>query len=174
VILVVIGAIIGSVICAFGGMFIGVMIGFIPAMVFERYDLTNSIRSIMTGIGAVVGILGGGVLGSYNADSKISSEIGIGIVIWIIFMVLAIWWAYKHYKNSYSKWNWSTNILSLLSAGLGISFGIISIVGFLNPYILFALTGTSLPALSMLFYPPLQRRKLIAKYRQSEESLIKP
>jgi hypothetical protein len=26
----------------------------------------------------------------------------------------------------------------------------------------------------MLLYPPLKRRKLIAKYRQSEESLIKP
>jgi hypothetical protein len=39
---------------------------------------------------------------------------------------------------------------------------------------LLALNGTSLPALFMLVYPPLKRRKLIAKYRQSEESLIKP
>jgi hypothetical protein len=44
----------------------------------------------------------------------------------------------------------------------------------LNPFILLALTGTSLPALSMLLYSPLKQRKLIAKYRQSEESLIKP
>ncbi|WP_190240802.1 hypothetical protein [Nostoc sp. 'Peltigera membranacea cyanobiont' 210A] len=48
------------------------------------------------------------------------------------------------------------------------------IAGFLNPFILLALTGTSLPTLSMLLYSPLKTRKLITKYRQSEESLIKP
>jgi hypothetical protein len=47
------------------------------------------------------------------------------------------------------------------------------IIGF-NSFILLALTGTGLPTLFMLLYPPLKRRKLIAKYRQSEESLIKP
>ncbi|MFO0055107.1 MAG: serine/threonine protein kinase [Dolichospermum sp.] len=174
VISVVIRSVIGSVICAFGGMFIGLMIGFIPAMVFDRYDLDEIITSIMTGIGAVVGILGGGVLGSYNADSKISSEIGIGIVIWIVFMILALWLTYRNLHDE----NWHNKILSLLSAGLGSSFGIIygiiSIFGFLNPYILLALTGTGLPLSVMLLYPPLKRRKLIAKYRQSEKSLIKP
>jgi hypothetical protein len=72
--------------------------------------------------------------------------------------------------------NLFTNILILLilsSIGLGISVGTGIIIGF-NSFILLALTGTSLPALFMLVYPPLQRRKLIAKYRQSEESLIKP
>jgi serine/threonine protein kinase len=64
-------------------------------------------------------------------------------------------------------------ILVLLILGLGISVGTGIIIGF-NTFILLALTGTSLPALSMLLYPPLKRRKLIAKYRQSEESLIKP
>ena len=64
-------------------------------------------------------------------------------------------------------------LLILLILGLGISVGTGIIIGF-NSFILLALTGTSLPALFMLVYPPLQRRKLIAKYRQSEESLIKP
>jgi len=63
--------------------------------------------------------------------------------------------------------------LILLILGLGISVGTGIIIGF-NSFILLALNGTSLPALSMLLYPPLKRRKLIAKYRQSEESLIKP
>ncbi|MBD2692787.1 serine/threonine protein kinase, partial [Anabaena catenula FACHB-362] len=67
-----------------------------------------------------------------------------------------------------------TAVLILLVLGFGISVGTGIIIGFLNPFILLALTGTSLPTLSMLLYPPLKRRKLIAKYRQSEESLIKP
>ncbi|MTJ23369.1 serine/threonine protein kinase [Dolichospermum sp. UHCC 0352] len=69
--------------------------------------------------------------------------------------------------------NLFTSILILLILGLGISVGTGIIIDF-NTFILLALTGTSLPALSMLLYPPLKRRKLIAKYRQSEESLIKP
>ncbi|QYX31787.1 serine/threonine protein kinase [Sphaerospermopsis torques-reginae] len=67
-----------------------------------------------------------------------------------------------------------TIVLMLLLLGFGITVGTGIIIGFLNPFILLALTGTGLPALSMLLYPPLKRRKLIAKYRQSEESLIKP
>ncbi|MDB9497851.1 serine/threonine protein kinase, partial [Nodularia spumigena CS-336/02] len=64
--------------------------------------------------------------------------------------------------------------LLLFTAGLGISGGIGCIVGLLNPYILLALSGTGLPLATMLLYPPLQRRRLIAKYRKSEERLIKP
>jgi hypothetical protein len=79
-----------------------------------------------------------------------------------------------NYGNEYEEWKWSKFVLYLLTAGLGNSLGILYIAGLTNPYILVALTGTSLPALSMLVYPPLKRRKLIAKYRQSEESLIKP
>ncbi|MDB9372029.1 hypothetical protein [Nodularia sphaerocarpa] len=62
----------------------------------------------------------------------------------------------------------------LVTAGLGIRCGIGFMVGLQNPYILLALSGTGLPLASMLLYPPLQRRKLIAKYRKSEEHLIKP
>ncbi|MBD2694226.1 serine/threonine protein kinase, partial [Anabaena catenula FACHB-362] len=64
--------------------------------------------------------------------------------------------------------------LLLLVTGFGASAGIGIIIGFLNPLILLALTGTSLPTLAMLFYSPISHRQLIAKYRQSEESLIKP
>ncbi|WP_335085329.1 hypothetical protein [Nostoc sp.] len=67
-----------------------------------------------------------------------------------------------------------TTVLILLTLGFGASAGTGIIMGFLNQFILLALTGTSLPALSMLLYSPLKRRRLITKYRQSEESLIKP
>jgi hypothetical protein len=66
-----------------------------------------------------------------------------------------------------------TTKLTLPVSGLGISVGAGIIIGF-NTFILLALTGTGLTTLFMLLYPPLKRRKLIAKYRQSEKSLIKP
>lgn len=66
-----------------------------------------------------------------------------------------------------------TTKLTLPVSGLGISVGSGIIIGF-NSFILLALTGTGLTTLFMLLYLPLKRRKLIAKYRQSEKSLIKP
>jgi hypothetical protein len=67
-----------------------------------------------------------------------------------------------------------TTVLILLTLGLGATVGTGIIASFLNPFILLALTGTSLPTLSMLLYSPLTTRKLITKYRDSEEYLIKP
>ncbi|WP_414550593.1 protein kinase domain-containing protein [Anabaena sp. CCY 0017] len=64
--------------------------------------------------------------------------------------------------------------LLLLTAGLGISFGIGVIFGVFNPYIFLAIAGTGLPLATMLLYPRFERRKLIAQYRQSENRLIKP
>jgi serine/threonine protein kinase len=61
-----------------------------------------------------------------------------------------------------------------LTVGLGVSFAGGTITSFLNPSILLALTGTSLPLCAMLLYPPLKHRQLIANYRKSEAKLIKP
>jgi serine/threonine protein kinase len=65
-------------------------------------------------------------------------------------------------------------LLILLTLGFGASLGTAIIAGFFKPLILLAPTVTGLPMLLMLLYPPLKRRRLIAKYRQSEEYLIKP
>ena len=123
-------------------------------------------------IRAVIGMMVIGIIGGF-----IGGYIGL-----VIGAVIGGLWSggysvlYDVYDNFYQfeKWKRSEFVLYLLTAGLGNSLGILYIAGLTNPYILFALTGTSLPALSMLLYPPLKRRKLIAKYRQSEESLIKP
>ena len=61
-----------------------------------------------------------------------------------------------------------------LTAGLGISLGVWSQLGALNLYVLATLLGTGLPLAGMILYGALQRRQLIAKYRQSEQHLIKP
>ncbi|OBQ01525.1 MAG: serine/threonine protein kinase [Anabaena sp. LE011-02] len=98
----------------------------------------------------------------------VTGSVSMGVV-----MAMAVTMAVDMAKEAK---NLFTNILILLilsSIGLGISVGTGIIIGF-NTFILLALTGTGLPALFMLLYPPLKRRKLIAKYRQSEESLIKP
>lgn len=64
--------------------------------------------------------------------------------------------------------------VSLLSAALGISLGIGLKWGFGNQLVMSALIGTSLPLTMMIFYPPLERARRIAKYRKFEEHLIKP
>jgi len=58
--------------------------------------------------------------------------------------------------------------------GLGISLGISFTVGLLNPLIILALAGTGLPLATIIFYPILNRRRIIAKYQQSQQHLIKP
>ncbi|MBW4614112.1 MAG: protein kinase [Desmonostoc vinosum HA7617-LM4] len=144
-------------------------------------------RVIMAMIGVVIGLLfgalGGMIIGTFIMIIPIVLGISYDIVDNIPKIVGAIGaivgLGYGFIKgltidNDCKKWNWFRIILYLLTAGLGTSFGIICIVGLANPYILFLLAGTGLPLFIYLLYSPLKRRKLIAKYRKSEESLIKP
>jgi serine/threonine protein kinase len=94
-------------------------------------------------------------------------SVAVGLAVSVAVSV-PVFWAVDFAVESF------TTVLMLLVLGFGISVGTGIMISFLNPFILLALTGTGLPALSMLLYPPLKQRKLIAKYRQSEESLIKP
>ncbi|MEH2364570.1 serine/threonine protein kinase [Nostoc sp.] len=108
---------------------------------------------------AVGGVVGGAV-GS-AVGSAVSSA-----VYWVV--ARATDWVINLAEDSF------TTVLILLTLGFGASVGTGIIASFLNPLILLALTVTSLPLLSMLLYSPLKRRRLITKYRQYEESLIKP
>ncbi|MFN5064541.1 MAG: serine/threonine protein kinase [Aphanizomenon sp.] len=125
------------------------------------------------GVGCAMAV---GRLGMAVVDVAVGWVVAVAVTVGVltaISMVMAVTLAVDMAKEAK---NLFTNILILLilsSIGLGISVATGIIIGF-NTFILLALTGTSLPALFMLVYPPLQRRKLIAKYRQSEESLIKP
>lgn len=64
--------------------------------------------------------------------------------------------------------------VSLLSAALGVSLGIGLKLGFLNQLVMSAIISTSLPLLSMIIYPPLERAKRLNRYRKLEGNLIKP
>ena len=128
------------------------------------------IVAVAVAVAVAVGLAVGGAVGM-----AVGLAVG-GAVYMAVYMAvgMAVYMAVSMaaYMAEEAK-NLFTNILILLILGLGISVGTGTIIGF-NSFILLALNGTSLPALFMLLYPPLKRRKLIAKYRQSEESLIKP
>ncbi|WP_292786000.1 hypothetical protein [Nostoc sp. NMS9] len=125
-------------------------------------------------VGWAVGwAVGGAVISAGSLSSAVISAVGwavawavSGAVGWAV--VWAVEWVIDLAEDLF------TTVLILLILGFGASVGTGIIAGFLNPFILLALTATSLPALSMLVYSPLKRRRLIAKYRKSEESLIKP
>lgn len=124
--------------------------------------------------GAVAGAIGSGAVGVAVGGAvgrAVYRAVGGAVAMAVGW---AVGWAVGRAEDMAKEAkNLFTSILILLILGLGISVGTGIIIGF-NTFILLALNGTSLPALFMLVYPPLKRRKLIAKYRQSEESLIKP
>ncbi|MBD2452666.1 protein kinase [Nostoc sp. FACHB-87] len=146
----VIGAGIGLVSGAIVALCAGGFIVVVPMVFGANYDVVNNIFRIMGIIGSVVGLVYGGFLG------------------------FVVWGKDDIQSNKDKKFYWSRAILYLLTAVLGTSFGIIVIIGFVTPYSPIALTGIGLPLISLLLYPPLKRRRLITKYRQSEESLIEP
>jgi len=62
----------------------------------------------------------------------------------------------------------------LLTVGLGISSSLPLTLGIWNPLVLSAVLGTGLPLAGMIFYPPVKRARLMTKYRQSAQHLIRP
>ncbi|WP_017652378.1 serine/threonine protein kinase [Fortiea contorta] len=115
-------------------------------------------------VGLAVGVAAGVALGlALGLAVGVAAGVAAGVVV-----AWALGWVINLAEDSF------TTVLILLTLGFGASAGTGIIAGFLNPFILLALTGTSLPTLSLLLYSPLKTRKLITKYRHSEESLIKP
>lgn len=178
VIKAVIGAIGGFVIGAMGGMSIGYIICF-PVLVFDfGFDFFEIGLRIATVIGAVLGL---GIGAGKGIGVESATGVGIGIGIWIIVVAVTVWWAVKTLREMmWQPWGvktvreMSTAVLFTLTAGFSVSVGVGFILGFHNPYILLALAGTALPLVTMLLYPPFKHRRLIAKYRKSEQHLIQP
>jgi hypothetical protein len=124
--------------------------------------------------------------------------ISFGLV-WFSFQVLPLWYlsfwamssfflftmftplpfigfiAYVRVKIKKKGFSEVTNsALLILTIGLGSSLGVGFNLGTLSFSALVAVLGTGLPLAGIFLYPPVQRRRLIAKYRQSEQHLIKP
>ncbi|MBD2184756.1 serine/threonine-protein kinase [Aerosakkonema funiforme] len=130
----------------------------------------------------VVGMMAGSVAGSICGLIGSSLALAKGDVpffmalVWIVVVsvvgFIAGLVARTIAKNLVTEW--FVVVISILTVGLGISLGIGFIVGFLNLLIILALAGTGLPLATMIFYPILRRRRLIVKYQQSQQHLIKP
>ncbi|MEH2224329.1 serine/threonine protein kinase [Nostoc sp.] len=117
------------------------------------------------GIGAGVGFLIG-IVAAGGFVAVVTAIVGfVAVVVALVAAVAVV----ADVENKFTA-----IFLLLLTAGLGTSIRIGCMIGLFNSYILLALAGTGLPLATILLYPRLQRRKLITKYRQSEERLIKP
>ncbi|MBN3952192.1 MAG: hypothetical protein HWQ38_39255 [Nostoc sp. NMS7] len=73
-------------------------------------------------------------------DAAVGTAVGLAVFM-AVFM--AVDWVINLAEDSF------TTVLILLTLGFGASVGTGIIASFLNPFILLALTGTSLPAFSM-------------------------
>lgn len=62
----------------------------------------------------------------------------------------------------------SLTVLTGVSIGLGVQFGLS------NSWVILTLMTSGISLASLLLYPPLNRRHLIKKYRESEQHLIEP
>jgi serine/threonine protein kinase len=120
--------------------------------------------AVGTAVGVAVGTAVGLAVG-LAVDLAVFWAVGLAVS-WTTYKVLL--WAINLAEDLF------TSVLLLLIAGLGASVGISLIIGFLNPLIFLSLSATGLPVLYMIFYPQIKRRKLMAKYRHSEDLLIRP
>jgi serine/threonine protein kinase len=152
VIMAVVGAVIGAVIAALIG---------IGSAASRSVSRSGSVATTLAVIGAVLGAaIGVASVGSPSGGLAFAAVLGSVMGAVSVAASVGIKSIPIH--------------LLLLTSGLGISIGIGLIFGFLNFYILLALSATGLPLARMLVYAPIERRKLIAEYRQSEAHLIKP
>ncbi|GAX40068.1 serine/threonine protein kinase [Tolypothrix sp. NIES-4075] len=141
------------------------------------YNLSGVVSTAMALIGIIVGTVVGFMARSGPLDLiqiggvVLMSALMLGcgypvlnVVIGVVIEILArtIVWLFS-------------NMLLPFTAGLGVSVGMGFIIGFHNFYILLALAVTGLSLfITMLLYPLLKHRRLIAKYRKSEQNLIQP
>ncbi len=150
------------------GVVVGVVVGVEVGLMSLSQD-KDMAKAQAGGVGVAVGLAVGVAVGLAVYEAMVMGVYEALVLCWAVStaVAVAVGLAMSLAENLF------TSILILLILGLGISVGTGIIIGF-NSFILLALTGTGLTTLFMLLYLPLKRRKLIAKYRQSEESLIKP
>jgi serine/threonine protein kinase len=136
-------------------------------------------------IAGLLGIIIGGVYGTIISKDRPNDLVGI-IFVSILSMLQGGFIAcflggipgvIIGILGSYLMWlilkiinNW----LFLLTAIFGISVGFGFAGGFANQFTILALGISGIPLLCALIYPPIKHHRLITKYRNSEQNLIKP
>lgn len=145
--------------------------------------------AVSVAAGAVFLIVSGSVFNyvTWNVDLDVAVSVAVGVVLGCVVLGFVPVFVYYFVSSVVDMVvnkvilramnlaeDLFTSTLLLLIVGFGASTGIALIVGFLNPFILLSIFGTGLPVLSMLFYPQIKGRRLIAKYHHAENLLIKP
>lgn len=135
----------------------------------------------LNGVKAASVVLVGGIIATFvawfgNQFRPMETAIGLGIVSVDVLAFLATFRAEGVVENCLTR-GFSSSVaigITALATILGMSMGIGLQVGLLNSFVILAVLLSGLPLTAMIFYPPLERLRLIAKYRKSEHHLIKP
>lgn len=150
------------------GMVVGALAGFLAGLAL------GGIGSIPGAVvGGVTGLVFAGLIGVVAAVLAVVVGAVVGAVAVVVGVLLKDLAVVEIIANKGFSRGFAAGI-SLLIIGLGTSLGVGCRLGFLNPFLLTAALGIALSLVAMILYPPFQRSRLIAKYRQSEQHLIKP
>ncbi|MFH7028394.1 MAG: serine/threonine protein kinase [Heteroscytonema crispum UTEX LB 1556] len=166
------------------GALIGLLVGFVfgqPGAGIDSKIKTKAlenVQNVTSTVGAVLGVVVGGgsgaVAGNILGNTYWAVLGALAVSTLLVFVVAYV--AGIVSKNVVERgFNKGFAILILLlTAGLGITTGIGLKVGLLHQLVISVMALTGVPLASMLIYLPLNRRRLIGKYRDSEQHLIKP
>jgi hypothetical protein len=160
----------------FGGALAEAVFGGVAENIFKHIPPPPIFR-FPTGIGGIIGFLFFWQIIFFGIALVMGFYVTYMSILVLIFMGAYSVSKVKYVGAEIKKKGFSpkfTITLLMLTIGLGSSLGVWVKLGALNLPALAAVLGTSLPLAGMLLYPPLQRSRLIAKYRQSEQHLIKP
>ncbi|NJM88930.1 MAG: hypothetical protein HC847_18995 [Hydrococcus sp. RU_2_2] len=102
--------------------------------------------------------------------------IAIGLAIIALIPGLIIWLFIQVFKQMRQQEFERVRaiLLPILTILMGISIGFCIQLGFSNIWAIAGIFSSSLPLVSILLYPPINRRRLIRQYRDKEQHLIEP
>ncbi|MFB2973946.1 serine/threonine protein kinase [Aerosakkonema sp. BLCC-F183] len=133
------------------------------AAAFSYTDLLKRIIGMIGGLASIVGFLP--VMGS---EVDVIGGFFLGLIVGGLGGVVVK----NHLERKFPMK--LAAIISILTAGLGMSFGTEFIDGLFNPFVLLALAGTGLPLVAAIARLNLHNKTVIDNYRKSERYLIKP
>lgn len=144
-------------------------------------QVTSHFGIKLGGIKTASAVLVAGVVAMFvawfgNQFRPMEVGLGLGVLSVDVLAFMATFRAEGVAENCLAR-GFSTSLavgITALATALGTSLGIGLHVGLLNPFVILGLLLSGIPLITMIFYPPLERLRLIANYRKSEQHLIKP
>jgi mRNA-degrading endonuclease toxin of MazEF toxin-antitoxin module len=128
---------------------------------FSKIDLLQKTIGLIVFLSIGVGLLG---MGS-------DLDIILGFLVGLVVAAVTGTVVKHHIENKFSMQ--SATMVSILTAGLGISAGIDLTLKTQNLFMVLVVLGTGLPLAKIILSPYWEYQKLLRNYRKSERSLIK-